>query len=337
MRRPLFKASLLLGAGLTVRHLIRRRRKLDLAGRVVLITGGSRGLGLALAREFARRRAEVALCARDAEELHDAAEDIRGRYPVPVHTFTCDLRDRGDIARLIRNVEMTCGDIDVLVNNAGTISVGPLETMTDADFREAMDVNFWSAVHTTMTVLPGMKARREGRIVNIGSIGGKVPVPHMAAYCASKFALVGFSSALRTELARDGILVTTVNPGLMRTGSPRNAKFKGQHRAEYAWFSISDSLPGLSMGANRAARRIVDATVYGESEALLGLPALLASKLHGLAPALSLEMTALANWLLPGAGGAMYGVHRGQDSESWITRSIFRKLGHKAEREFNQF
>jgi short-subunit dehydrogenase len=324
-----------IGAYFALKEVVRKSRKIDLAGRTVLITGGSRGLGLALAREFARHRARLALCARSFEELAAAQDDIR-RFRTDVRTFACDLRDPTQIARLIDAVESTWGTIDVLVNNAGVITVGPAQTMTLDDYREALDVNFWSAVHTTRALAPRMAARGGGRIVNIASIGGKVPVPHLAPYSASKFALVGFSGALRTELIKDGVLVTTVNPGLMRTGSPRNAAFKGKHAAEYAWFSISDVLPGLSMSADSAARRIVNAAVHGDAEITLGLPARVAATLYGVAPALTLELAALVNRLLPGAGGTDPGTRRGHQSESQVTRLFLQNRARRAEREYNQ-
>src|SRR5438270_7691587 len=104
-----------------------------------------------------------------------------------------------------------------------------------------------------------MRRRREGRIVNISSIGGKLSMPHLVPYGASKFALTGLSEGMRVELRKDGVFVTTVCPGLMRTGSPVNADFKGKHREEYSWFSISDSLPLLTMSAERAAGQIIGA------------------------------------------------------------------------------
>src|SRR5205085_5737710 len=139
--------------------------------------------------------------------------------------------------------------------NAGIIGVGPIQTMTLADFEEAMKINFWSAVYTIEAVLRDMIRRGSGRIVNITSIGGKISVPHLLPYCASKFALVGLSEGLHAELTQQGIVVTTVCPGMMRTGSPRNAEFKGRHRAEYAWFSIGGSLPLISIDSHVAAKR----------------------------------------------------------------------------------
>lgn len=324
-----------LGAAWGMKQVVRAKRKFDLANRVVLITGGSRGLGLALAREFGDRHARIAICARDQEELDTAANDLRERG-IQVRTFVCDLRDPEQIRRMIELVEHDYGRIDVLVNNAGTIIVGPQKTMTIEDFREAMDVNFWAAVHTSMELIPKMKQRGFGRIVNIASVGGKMPVPHLAPYCASKFALVGFSGSMRAELAKEGILVTTINPNLMRTGSPRNALFKGNHQAEYAWFSISDDMPGLSMSAASAARRIVRATLHGDAEVTLGLPAKLAATLYGLSPDLVLELAGMTNRLLPEASGEDSQRRRGSESESSITRSPLRALGRRAEREYNQ-
>jgi NAD(P)-dependent dehydrogenase (short-subunit alcohol dehydrogenase family) len=174
--------------------------------------------------------------------------------------------------RVVGRVTEELGPIDALINNAGTITVGPLDTMRLADFHEAMNINLWGALHAILAVLPDMRSRHSGRIVNIASIGGKLTVPHLLPYSVSKFALVGLSEGLRVELARDGIQVTTICPGLMRTGSPRHAFFKGRHRAEYAWFSISDSLPLVSMDAPSAARPDRRGSSLGRSGRVPGFP-----------------------------------------------------------------
>jgi short-subunit dehydrogenase len=181
-----------------------------------------------------------------------------------------------------------------------------------------------------------MRRRRSGRIVNIASIGGKIAVPHLLTYSASKFALVGFSEGLRAEMAKYGIWVTTVCPGLMRTGSPRNADFKGQHTKEYAWFKLSDSLPGSSISAQRAARRIVSACAHGEAEVILGLPAKVAARIYALAPGLSAEILAAANRLLPAPGSDGDETRKGYESETGFTQSWITGLTRAAERENNQ-
>lgn len=319
-----------------LKTILQESRYWNLNGKVVLITGGSRGLGLVLAREFAAQGARVAICARDEDDLRDLRDEFAARGD---HCFSaqCDVSNPSQVQPLLASVENALGPVDVLVNNAGTILVGPLEHMTIADFEEVMRVNFWGAVHTTLAVLPGMKERHRGRIVNITSIGGKVAFPHLLPYTASKFALVGLSEGLRAELAKDGIWVTTVVPNLMRTGSPRNAEFKGDFKKEYAWFTISDSLPGASMNAERAARQIVRACQNGESEVVLGLPAKLAVLANGIAPGLISDLLAAGNeWLLPRATGSETSRRKGYESESAVTRSKLTSLTRAAERANNE-
>ncbi len=322
-------------AGVWVTRIATRlRRRIDLHGRVVLITGGSRGLGLLLAREFGRRGARVAVCARDDDTLERARLDLE-RRGVDATTLACNVADRRQAEDMIRQVRERVGEIDVLVNNAGVIQVGPLETMTIDDVTEAMATNFGSGVYTTFAALDGLR-RRCGRIVNISSIGGIVSVPHLVPYSASKFAVGGFSEGLRAELAKDGVLVTTVYPGLMRTGSPRHATFKGQHRAEYAWFSIGDSLPLVSMDADRAARRIVDACRDGEARVVLSTPAKAAALAHGLVPGLVIELLAGVPRLLPAPGGIGSGRRRGAESQSSASPSWLTRLGDRAAERNNQ-
>ena len=222
------------------------------------------------------------------------------RAGAAVLALTCDVSDRHQVAELIRSVHNGFGPIDVLINNAGMVDVGPVGAMTAADFERDMATNFWGPLNVILAVLPHMRPRGEGRIVNIASIGGKVSVPHLLPYSSSKFALVGLSEGLRAELRASGILVTTVCPGLMRTGSPRHATFKGRHDAEYTWFSLADNLPLLSMDVERAARRILNAVRHGNSHVVLSLPAKVADKVHGLFPGLTSDALGLANRLLPG-------------------------------------
>lgn len=323
------------GALLAARAAVRWWRAYDLRGKSVLITGGSRGLGLVLAREAARQGARVAICARDPHELERARADLASRG-ARVFAFPCDVTDRTQVNELVRLVGQRFGGVNVLVNNAGVIQVGPVEEMTLADYEEAMNIHFWGPLYTTLAVLPEMRRRGEGRIVNIASIGGKIGVPHLVPYCASKFALVGLSEGLRAELAKDGIVVTTVCPGLMRTGSPRNATFKGQHRAEYAWFAISDSLPVTSMQAERAARQILAACKRGDAEVILTTQAVAAVKLHNLFPELTADALALVNQLLPGPGGIGKRRAKGKDSESGLAPSLLTALSEGAARRNNE-
>jgi short-subunit dehydrogenase len=323
------------GALLAARAAMRRWREYDLRGKSVLITGGSRGLGLVLAREFASEGARLAICARDPAELERARVDLAARG-AEVLAFPCDVTDRSQVNELVQIVQRHYGKIDVLVNNAGVIQVGPVEVMTLGDYEEAMKTHFWGPLYTTLAVLPDMRRRRDGHVVNISSIGGKIGVPHLVPYSASKFALVGLSEGLRAELAKDGVVVTTVCPGLMRTGSPRNAIFKGQHRAEYAWFAISDALPVSSMQAERAAQQIVAAMKRGDAEVILSMQAVIAIKFHQLFPELSADLRGLVNRLLPAPGGIGTRRAKGKQSESELAPSVLTALSDRAAERNNE-
>jgi len=301
-----------------------RRRKYNFKDKVVLITGGSRGLGLVLAREFVAQGARIAITARDLAELDRARKDLES-HGVEVFDAVCDVRKEDDVARLVQDVHTRYGRIDVLVNNAGIIQAGPFEAQTTRDFEDALAVHFWGPYYTMKAVLPEMKARGAGRIVNIASIGGKVVVPHLAPYCASKFALVGLSSAMQTELAKDNIRVTTVCPGLMRTGSHVNALFKGRNEWEYALFSLMDASPLTSISAESAAKQIIKAVKQGKAGAIISAQAKLAAKMNALFPELTAEVLSLVNRILPGNGGIGKGYATGLESKSFISPSFLTR------------
>jgi NAD(P)-dependent dehydrogenase (short-subunit alcohol dehydrogenase family) len=304
-------------------HVVRARRAIDFAGRVVVITGGSRGLGLVLARRFAAEGAHLCLLARDETELARAREELAGSSG-EIMTVSCDIRRRADVRAAIATVMDHWSAIDVLINNAGVIQVGPLEHMSTLDFENAMATHFWGPLHLMFESVPSMRRRGFGRIVNIASIGGRIAVPHLAPYSASKFALVGLSDAVRAELDQYGIRVTTVSPGLMRTGAPRNVDVKGKHEAEYGWFVVADSLPAFSTSAESAARQIVEACRHGDPELTITLPARIAMMANGVAPAAVARAMQLANRLLPGPNRADGDVRkRGRDAESkWIPPAV---------------
>jgi len=328
-------AAVLAGACWAAQALVRAGRWFALADKVVLVTGGSRGLGLVIARQLVQQGARVAILARTGEDVHAAADELR-RSGGNVLGLVGDIRNRDEVAKAVADVEREWGQVDVLINVAGIIQVGPLDTMRMDDFRETMEINCWGPLHAVLAVLPGMRRRGWGRIVNVASIGGKRAVPHLLPYDTSKFALVGLSTGLRTELAQDGILVTTVCPSLMRTGSPRNATFKGRHRQEYAWFSIGGSMPIVSMSAPRAAAQILRACQNGDGEVYITnflSPVTIAARLF---PGLTSELLSLVNRLLPQAGGIGQRSARGYESQSVVSPSVLTALGEQAAEENNE-
>lgn len=279
-------------------YAIRERRRIDFKGKNVLISGASRGLGLELARILAAEGAGLLLLARDAERLRQTARELE-RYGSRILTFTCDITDTMQVQEAVGAVFQTVSHVDVLINNAGTIQVGPMENMALSDYEHAMAVHFWGPLQLINAIAPHMKKRRQGRIVNITSIGGKVAVPHLLPYAASKFALVGLSEGLRAELLKDGVYVTTVCPGLMRTGSHLQAFFKGQHKKEYALFAIANASPLLSTSSQAAARAIVEACRYGKAEITITRQARLLRIVHGVCPNFVTDTLAIVNRALP--------------------------------------
>jgi short-subunit dehydrogenase len=316
-----------------------QRKSKNLRGKVVLITGSSRGLGLALAEEFGKKGAKLALCARDTEELGRARKLllVRGAAENDEDIFVSshDLCEPQQAEQLIEEVTARFGHIDVLVNNAGVITVGPVENQTAEDFRNVMEANFFSGLQCTLAVLPQMLARRDGNIVNITSIGGKIAVPHMLPYTASKFAAVGFSEGLNAELRSKGIHVTTVCPGLMRTGSHLNALFTGDAAREYRWFSLCAGFPGISASARTAARKILHATAAGKSEIAITPQAMFAVRVAGLCPTATARAMQLMNAVLPSAVEGATGNRRGAEVRSReVTPAVF--LAQGAARRYNQ-
>lgn len=315
MDQKLVKSILLgIAAGAAV-NLIKRSNRFELEGKNVIITGGARGLGLVLARQFVERGARVAICSRHEDELARAVEDLRSTGG-EVIAFRTDLTEREHAEAFIDECKIRYGGVDVLINNAGVIQVGPLEEQTEKDFRDAMDIHFWAPYHTMQAVVPLMKKNGGGRIANIVSIGGKVAVPHLAPYCASKFALSGLSKAFANELAKDSIKVTTVYPGLMRTGSHVNALFKGQNEKEFALFSVMDATPATSISAERAAAQIIDAIARGKSELTISMQAKAVALLAEIAPELTASLMQTSTLLLPGEGGIGERLATGLESRS---------------------
>jgi NAD(P)-dependent dehydrogenase (short-subunit alcohol dehydrogenase family) len=283
--------------GLAAAGLLLRGSPYSFRDKAVFITGGSRGLGLRMARILAEEGARLTLVSRPEDDLQAAARELAGtggRSPQ-----TCDVRDRQRVQETIDASVKLYGSIDVLINNAGVIQVGPFENMAIEDFETSMAIHAWGPLYAMLAALPHMRRQGGGRIVNVCSIGGKIALPHLMPYAVSKFALAGLSDAMRAELRRYGIVVTSVYPGLMRTGSHVHAITKGDAKRELAWFSFLATNLIFAINAGRATRQIIEACRKGSPELVITTQANLAVAAHGIVPGIVARMSAIVNRFLP--------------------------------------
>jgi short-subunit dehydrogenase len=335
---PLITAGVLAGAILTA-----RRAQDDLHGEVAVVTGASRGLGLLLARELAGQGCPLVICARDAAELERAADELRAAG-AEVTTVACDVTDEATPQLLIDTAVQRYGRLDILVSNAGVIQVGPVQAAQIGHYEMAMNTMALAPARLALTALPVMRRQGHGRIVTIGSIGGKISVPHLLPYSTAKFAAVGFSEGLRAELGRGPVTVTTVVPGLMRTGSHLQARFTGQPSKEFTWFSLGASLPLVSMDAERAARQVIAAVRQRRAEIILTPAGQLVSRAAGIVPGLTSEILHLVQQLaLPAPSGepgaAVADEAQGHDLRPAMGKKTFDRLttlGQAAASRFNE-
>lgn len=305
---------------------------------VALVVGGSRGLGLLIANELVRRGRQVVIAARGDDELDEAVDQLGG--VMQVERRVCDVRDRDAVVGLVASVESTVGPIETVITVAGIIQAGPAESMTFEHFEDAIDTMTWGPVNVALTVLPHLRERGHGHIGTVTSIGGMVSPPHLLPYATAKFGAVGFSDGLAASLAGTGVSATTIVPGLMRTGSHERARFTGDAAAEYAWFAPAASLPGISMDAERAARRIVSAVLEGKPMVVLTPLAWLGIRVRGLAPGTTTRLMGVANRLLPGAparGGteAVEGHEADRRLDSRVVDAL-TTLGRRAASRYNE-
>ncbi|PCC73433.1 Short-chain dehydrogenase [Nannocystis exedens] len=279
----------------------RRRRRITLQGRVVVVTGGGRGFGYAIAREFLRHGCKLAICGRDGEEIARAVAELR-RRGADVFGMACDASDPVQVEAFIKGVLDTFGALDVLVNNAGQMFFGPVAELHPDDLEAAIRNILWVHYRPTMAVLPHMRARGFGRIVNITSVAGKIPIPHHAAYVVGKYAATGWSEVLTVELRKDGILVSTITPPPLANGAPLYTHFNGREEEEFKWFARGLTSRWSASSTDRAARIVVDAAIHGDRQRAISPGSWLAARAQGAAPGLMTRIWAGFDRVLPPPG-----------------------------------
>jgi short-subunit dehydrogenase len=231
----------------------------DIAGLRILITGASQGIGRALALEAARRGAKVLAAARSADLLAELEREATRAGP-PLFTVLADVTDPAGRHQMVDEASRRLGGLDVLVNNAGIGATGHFADASPERLRKIFEVNFFGLTETTRACLPLLMQGNRPAILNISSIAGRRGIPARSEYSASKFAVQGFSEALRAELAKDGVDVLLVNPGLTQTNFSRNML---EQKAKIQM----DHLRGMT--SERVAQLTLDALARGKNEVTL--------------------------------------------------------------------
>jgi short-subunit dehydrogenase len=253
-------------------------------GVVGVVTGAGSGIGRALALALAREGCGLALADKDAHNVARTAADAKKAGAGTVSTHAVDVADLAAMTRFRDEVKQAHGYVQLLVNNAGVALGGELEELAIEDMRWLFDINFWGAVYGTRLFLPLLRDNREAQIVNLSSIFGIMAVAGQSAYAASKFAVLGFSEALRHELAGSSVRVTTVHPGGVRTNIARNARPPAKSDPAWRERAVKRFERMARTTPDQAAGRILRGIKRGEQRILIGQDARLMAALRWLMP-----------------------------------------------------
>lgn len=239
--------------------------ELGLSGRKAVVTGGSKGLGRAIADELAREGCDVAICARNANEVAAAAEELRG-HGKNVFARTCDVTDPDQVEEFFAEAAGALGGLDILVNNAGRAHPGTFETLTDEDWKDDLDVKLFSMIRCSRAALPHLRQSNAARIVNINAIQAKSPDPKFFATSTDRAACLAFTKTLSLELAADGILVNAINVGFVVTPQWKNIHQKRAPELSEAEFFASMAEAEVPLGRFGRPEEVAAAAVFLASD-----------------------------------------------------------------------
>ncbi|MFN8673307.1 MAG: SDR family oxidoreductase [Candidatus Sericytochromatia bacterium] len=262
------------------------KKRIWFKNKVILITGASSGIGKTYAETFAKLGSNLVLAARSVDKLEELAEELRTKYSIDVITVKTDVSDENSVKDLAAKALEHFNHIDILINNAGIGSYGYFHDGDITDMRKMMEVNYWGMIYCTKAILPSMIKNGHGKIINISSLVGKIAMPTMSVYSSTKFAMNGFSNALRAEVKRFGVDVLVVCPTGTKTEFVNNSFDKGK-------FKLSNTA-NFWMSPNRVANETIDAILDNKREHILGFAENVSSKFNDIAPTIVDKVLALA-------------------------------------------
>jgi len=228
---------------------------MNFKNKVVVITGASSGIGEASAEQFAKKGANLVLVARRKEKLEQVEKKL-AKYSIKTLIQVCDVSDKEQVKQMSEKVIETFSKIDILVNNAGFVIYGKIKELSIEDIESQMKTNYFGTIYCTKLFLPYLLKQNSGHIVNVASVGGSFSVPGITSYCATKFAMLGFSEGLHHELHGTNVGITAVSPIMVRTRLFDHSSFK----------KFTKHATGISLSSETVANAIIKAANSSRSE-----------------------------------------------------------------------
>lgn len=209
---------------------------MNFKGKIILITGASSGIGRSTAILLAKRGAKLILISRNKEKLDHLSSELQN-FNVPTYFYECDVSDKSQVNKISKLILEKFGSVDILINNAGFGIFGPVSKLTTEEIESQMATNYFGMIYFIKNFLPAMINKKSGHIVNVASVAASFGLPGMASYCASKFAMLGFSEGLKHEIKGTGVGITVVSPIMVKTNFFDHPSF--QNIPKYSPISIS--------------------------------------------------------------------------------------------------
>jgi len=281
----------------------RKKRQFTYQGKVVLVTGGARGLGYIMARQLVEEGAKVIICARDADQLDKAYVLLRNHGEV-TYPYVCDITEKENIVQLAYFIKKRFGRLDVLINNTGTITINPIEQLPLNNYKKFIESHLWGPMQLVRVLIPLLSKSREAKIVNIFSVGGKISLAKSQPYDVNEIVHAVFYDNISRVITGKNIKLTAIYPEFKDQDLPVNLKLKGHSEQELAWSKFNESRPLISLYAENVGKQILKTAQIGKKTLTLPFPRELARIVNNINTELNLTLCQLVDHLVPHDSGS---------------------------------